>query len=743
MKYRQFFFALLLSCSATSVWAQTQWEFRAPLRAARVGVAATELDGQIYVLGGQDRFGNVLDAASRYDPGIDQWTELPAMRTSRVHAAAVTFEGKVYVLGGQDESGRVLKEVEFYDPAENRWQSFESMDEERQGLTAVLRKSNIFVAGGSNAQEQILDTIEFYDTNQGSWVEFEGEEDDGGDDDDDGDDDGGGGEVEVTGAIEALDASSITVGGTTFVVADSTEILDGDNNAITLSDLAVGMVVEVRGERNADDVLVATRIRVEDDDGDGDDDDDGDDDGGGGEVEVTGAIEALDASSITVGGTTFVVADSTEILDGDNNAITLSDLAVGMVVEVRGERNADDVLVATRIRVEDDDGDGDDDGGDDGGNTQGKLEFCQGNIDLNIGDTFNIRDYVRIGGSNDPVDWSQVFFTYTEAGANDPTVPPDWNLSAFNAGTPVTVVSADTAAGTGNQGRGQYRVYVVRQGEAAFDDDVTFRIDDERDSEAEDARCDQGGGTAASKGASFGNLGIPRASFAAVTLGDTVLYIGGFSRFGPLDLVQRLRPNGTFDFLPVLPVSRGSLAAAAINDTVFVIGGRDANNSILADVQRLAPAAGAWQSMPRLNIARENSVAVAVDGVLYVIGGRDAGGRVLDSVESFGIRNVASELPMTPPDFYLDQNYPNPFRSGTTITFSVSAQPSSRRVMLSIYDIRGRRVATLIDGMLAPGMHQVRWEGRGQGGMPLSSGVYFYRLQQGDLAARKMMAIIH
>ena len=54
-----------------------------------------------------------------------------------------------------------------------------------------------------------------------------------------------------------------------------------------------------------------------------------------------------------------------------------------------------------------------------------------------------------------------------------------------------------------------------------------------------------------------------------------------------------------------------------------------------------------------------------------------------------------------------------------------------------------RRVAVLVDAVLAPGRHTVTWDGTGRGGVPVGSGIYFYRLQQGDLEARKMMAIVH
>ena len=54
-----------------------------------------------------------------------------------------------------------------------------------------------------------------------------------------------------------------------------------------------------------------------------------------------------------------------------------------------------------------------------------------------------------------------------------------------------------------------------------------------------------------------------------------------------------------------------------------------------------------------------------------------------------------------------------------------------RRVELSIYNALGQNIRTLYAGALAPGLHQVRWDGRDAGGRAVSSGTYFYRLHAG------------
>jgi len=87
---------------------------------------------------------------------------------------------------------------------------------------------------------------------------------------------------------------------------------------------------------------------------------------------------------------------------------------------------------------------------------------------------------------------------------------------------------------------------------------------------------------------------------------------------------------------------------------------------------------------------------------------------------------VSSPLPGTPLAPGLAQNRPNPFDASTTIRFVL---PDSRRVRLGVFDVAGRRVASLVDGVRGPGAHSVAWT---PGALP--SGVYFYRLEAGDLS---------
>ncbi len=88
---------------------------------------------------------------------------------------------------------------------------------------------------------------------------------------------------------------------------------------------------------------------------------------------------------------------------------------------------------------------------------------------------------------------------------------------------------------------------------------------------------------------------------------------------------------------------------------------------------------------------------------------------------------------LQPADFVLYQNYPNPFNPTTTIEFSIS---KSEYVTLTIYDILGEEVATLVSDRLSAGSYQYEWSRTRR----IASGVYLYRLQAGEyLETRKMV----
>ena len=128
-------------------------------------------------------------------------------------------------------------------------------------------------------------------------------------------------------------------------------------------------------------------------------------------------------------------------------------------------------------------------------------------------------------------------------------------------------------------------------------------------------------------------------------------------------------------------------------------------------------------------------------GELYVVG---FGGSIfiiepLPGEMPTAIEEEGEDIPL-PDAYYLESNYPNPFNSSTTISYSL---PRMGEVGLTVFDLLGRRVATLASfQQREPGQHTVTWDGLDDDGEQAASGLYFYRLSAPDFAVtRKMMLL--
>ena len=92
-----------------------------------------------------------------------------------------------------------------------------------------------------------------------------------------------------------------------------------------------------------------------------------------------------------------------------------------------------------------------------------------------------------------------------------------------------------------------------------------------------------------------------------------------------------------------------------------------------------------------------------------------------------------------PAAYALEQNFPNPFNPETAVRFQL---PRAERVQLIVFNPLGQQVRVLVDGKMEAGYHAVSWDGRGEGGMRVSSGIYYYRLVTPRYQAIKKMALV-
>ncbi len=95
--------------------------------------------------------------------------------------------------------------------------------------------------------------------------------------------------------------------------------------------------------------------------------------------------------------------------------------------------------------------------------------------------------------------------------------------------------------------------------------------------------------------------------------------------------------------------------------------------------------------------------------------------------------------PDVPTVYELDQNYPNPFNPSTTIKFTV---PVAGKVTLTVYNVVGQKIATLINGNVTAGSHTRVWNGKDSAGNQVASGVYFYKLTAEKFSATEKMILM-
>ena len=98
-----------------------------------------------------------------------------------------------------------------------------------------------------------------------------------------------------------------------------------------------------------------------------------------------------------------------------------------------------------------------------------------------------------------------------------------------------------------------------------------------------------------------------------------------------------------------------------------------------------------------------------------------------------------------PNAFYLSASYPNPYQIAareTVVRYDLPAQIAAQRVTLKVYDNLGREVATLVDKAYIPGAFTAAWDGRTAAGESVKSGVYFYRLQAGEMRQVRKVVVV-
>ena len=92
-----------------------------------------------------------------------------------------------------------------------------------------------------------------------------------------------------------------------------------------------------------------------------------------------------------------------------------------------------------------------------------------------------------------------------------------------------------------------------------------------------------------------------------------------------------------------------------------------------------------------------------------------------------------------PIQYALHQNYPNPFNPTTTLRYDI---PENSHVTITIYDMLGRQVKTIINQTQDAGYRSVIWDATNDYGKPVSAGMYLYQIQAGEYISTKKMVLL-
>jgi hypothetical protein len=145
------------------------------------------------------------------------------------------------------------------------------------------------------------------------------------------------------------------------------------------------------------------------------------------------------------------------------------------------------------------------------------------------------------------------------------------------------------------------------------------------------------------------------------------------------------------------------------------------------------------ESQPGDEFGRE----VAISNLDAVVGALNATGLVPLSGAAFIYRDITTGVdqdpstPTLPASLKLNQNYPNPFNPSTSISYDLA---SGADVEVTIHNLIGQPVRTLVHGYQSAGTHSVVWDGKDAAGKEVAGGIYLYRLKAGDqVFTRKMV----
>ncbi len=172
-------------------------------------------------------------------------------------------------------------------------------------------------------------------------------------------------------------------------------------------------------------------------------------------------------------------------------------------------------------------------------------------------------------------------------------------------------------------------------------------------------------------------------------------------------------------------INVSSVEKCAAGNTLYVLSNRFSDYSGLAAYD-LASGIQQWQMDHTLESIYFHSNRIFVEGLTGLL--------IINNANS-----TLTEEPSHITEFALDQNYPNPFNMNTTIQYRVH---KNANVNITIYNMLGQKIITLISKAHSPGMYQTTWDGLNNKNQMVSSGLYFYQINiDGEIKTKSMILV--
>lgn len=146
-----------------------RWDRMKPIPHATAAGGVAAVGGRLYVIGGVDSAGIVLNRVQEYDPATDTWRERAPMPTAREHIGVAVLDSLIYVVAGRlrGTGGVSITNFEVYSPARNAWDTLPNLPIARSGLAFAAARGRLYALGGE--WPGIRDVNEEYDPRTRTW----------------------------------------------------------------------------------------------------------------------------------------------------------------------------------------------------------------------------------------------------------------------------------------------------------------------------------------------------------------------------------------------------------------------------------------------------------------------------------------------------------------------------------------------------------------------------------------------